>query len=687
MLCYHCMREKGDADVCPYCHAQGNPELQPHQITPGTVIGNRYTLGEVIGEGGFGITYIALENTLGITVAVKEYYPFGYCNRNTTASNTVSVVSNDKVEVFEKGRTRFLNEAKTLAKFQVDPGVVDVIDFLEENNTAYIVMEFLDGINLREYLRQTGTMTPEQAVQMLLPAMRALVKIHNAGVIHRDISPDNIMMLRDGTLKLMDFGAARDYDDDNRSMSIMLKQGYAPAEQYRRNGKQGPWTDVYGMCATIYRCITGVTPVDSIDRVYQDTLRKPSECGVSISSALENTIMYGLAVHKEDRCPDMNTLIELFEKALGGGAVPPHKTTYRDSRSRTGDPDPNQTVAADAYYTLYTQNNPQPGYSQNNGQRPAGYPDPSRQGYRPPIHQYPPQPQPQPKKRSYAPLIAGLLVFIAVLSVVIAAVAIVNSNKDSDSDNSSSVIKEETKKAQKMPDLTGMTKEEAISTLGNLNQTVDTFTETESDEQSPGKVFNQVPKKDTELSDDTKITLYIAKAPETDAPVSKKEAASSKQAEPDDDDSSVSSGGYTIYCTARSYVTVHSSPSTGSGSRGKIWIGESAKCISSTSGWYYIDDGCVKGYVSSNYFSTSSAMVPQYTDPLYADSDIDFLSLRASASENSSELVKIPPGAKMSFTGVYQDNGYVRSDGYHVRWAKVIYNGQQGYVYDLYVHD
>lgn len=418
MLCYHCMREKGDAAVCPYCHAQDNAMLQPHQICPGTVIGNRYTLGNVIGEGGFGITYIALENTLGITVAIKEYYPFGYCNRNTTASNTVSVVSDDKQQIFEKGRSRFLKEAKTLAKFQEDPGVVNVTDFLEENNTAYIVMEYLDGITLREYLRQNGTLTPEQAVQMLLPAMRALVKIHNAGVIHRDISPDNIMVLRDGSLKLMDFGAARDYDGDNRSMSIMLKQGYAPVEQYRRNGEQGPWTDVYGMCATIYRCITGITPVDSIDRIYQDTLQPPSQRGVAISPSLENTIMYGLAVHKENRCPDMNQLIELFEKALSGGQVMPVAASIHRERTTF---DPNQTVAADAYHTRYSQEQ-QPPLQQN--YQPDGL--------------YSQQPQPVQQKRSYAPLIAGLLVFIAVISVVIAVVAISNKNNDAKSDSSSS---------------------------------------------------------------------------------------------------------------------------------------------------------------------------------------------------------------------------------------------------------
>lgn len=664
MLCYHCMREKGDAEICPHCHAQGSVELQPHQIAPGTVIGNRYTLGNVIGEGGFGITYIALENTLGITVAIKEYYPFGYCNRNATASNTVAVTADDKREFFEKGRSRFLKEAKTLARFQEDPGVVNVIDFLEENNTAYIVMEYLDGITLREYLKQNGTLAPDQAVGMLLPAMRALAKIHNAGVIHRDISPDNIMVLRDGTLKLMDFGAARDYDNaDNRSMSILLKQGYAPVEQYRRNGEQGPWTDVYGMCATIYRAITGVTPVDSIDRVQQDTLRRPSHCGVNISPAMENALMYGMAVNRENRCPDMPTLIRMFEQALSGQPVAVAGAAFVQG-NRTMDP--NQTVAANAYQTQYQQNDPR--FRQ-------GYQRPPVQNYRPPMQQYPPQ-QPMPKKSSAAPWIIGILVFLAVISAVVAAVVFFTRNNHQD-ESSSSIIEAETIETLKMPDLSGLTKEEAIKKLSDLNLRVDDFTEAESEDEEAGKVFSQVPKTDTEVTSDTKIKLYIAKAPATEA---KKEEVKSTPVKP-------APSPTTMFCTARSYVTVHSSASAGSADLGKIYIGDSVKVLSSSSGWLYIDDGEIKGYASADYFSSSVSMVPQYTDPLYVDSDVDFLSLRASASENAAELVKIPPGAKMTFLGTWQDNGYVRSDGYHVRWAKVSYGGKQGYVYDYYLHD
>ncbi len=669
MLCYHCMREKGDAAVCPHCHAENNTALQPHQISPGTVIGNRYTLGDVIGEGGFGITYIALENTLGITVAVKEYYPFGYCNRNATASNTVSVSSDEKQEFFEKGRSLFLKEAKTLARFQVDPGVVNVIDFLEENNTAYIVMEFLDGITLRDYLKQYGTLTPEQAVGMLLPAMRALVKIHNAGVIHRDISPDNIMVLRDGTLKLMDFGAARDYDGaDNRSMSIMLKQGYAPAEQYRRNGEQGPWTDVYGMCATIYRAITGITPVDSIDRVYQDTLQAPSQCGVNISPSIENTIMYGLAVHKENRCPDMNTLIGMFEQALKGESVPIGGAVFlHDSRTV----DPNQTVAADGYQAPYQQNDPHAG---------QGYQRPPQPNYRPPMQQIPPQPQPVPKKRSYAPIIAGVLVFLAVLSVVITVVVIMTRNKNDDND-SSSVITEESVQVLKMPDLTGMTKEEAINTLSKMGLPVDNFIETETEKQSAGKVFDQVPKSDTKVPSGTAVTVYVAKEPETEAPVSKKEVV---------DTPTPKSTSATYYSTAKNYVEMHESPNGGSKQLGKLWRGDSVQLVERTSSsWYRVSDGNVTGYVYASYLSADRSDVPSTTEPVRVDDNLDdgFLALRSSASENSSKLAEIPCGADMTFLGTFEDHDYVRSDGYHVRWAKVRYNGKEGYVYDFYVHD
>lgn len=316
MLCYHCMQDKGDALTCPHCRVTHLPDSAPHHLVPGSIVGRRYIVGRVLGEGGFGITYIGLDDILKIPVAVKEYFPHGHSHRDSATSRVIPTSSTNSTAFFQKGKERFLVEARNMARFFREPGIVDVRDFFEENNTAYIVMEYLDGVDLRRYLRANGTLMPDDAFRLLMPAMRSLEKIHKAGLIHRDISPDNIMFLTDGSLKLMDFGAARDYEDENRSLSVMLKPGYAPEEQYRKKGEQGPWTDVYAICATLYRCITGKTPPEAPDRTYEDELKKPSELGVAISPALENVLLYGLAVRKADRCPSMTELIRLIDEAM-----------------------------------------------------------------------------------------------------------------------------------------------------------------------------------------------------------------------------------------------------------------------------------------------------------------------------------------------------------------------------------
>lgn len=315
MLCYHCMHEKGDAKFCPFCGNENKPDPFSHHLPAGTLVGGRYIIGRVLGEGGFGITYIALDTLLDIPVAVKEYYPYGISQRNCSVDNSVCVSEGENIDLYQKGKERLLKEAKIIARFHKEPGIVDVSGFVQENNTAYIIMEYLDGIDLRHYLRTNGAMSVDQAIDLLKPIMQSLEKIHAAGVIHRDISPDNIMMLDNGSVWLMDFGAARSYTDDNRTMSVMLKKGYAPEEQYRSNGKQGPWTDVYGICATIYRCITGKTPDESLDRIFEDNLKLPSQLGVNISPEVEKVLMYGLAVREQDRCRNMTELLQLLEEA------------------------------------------------------------------------------------------------------------------------------------------------------------------------------------------------------------------------------------------------------------------------------------------------------------------------------------------------------------------------------------
>ena len=318
MFCSYCMKEiEQTAEVCPYCGKSCKVTVPAHRLIPGTVLAARYIVGVAKGEGGFGITYIGRDTKLDRVVAIKEYYPSGLVNRNSTVSPVVTQTADEQGSyAYEKGCERFLTEAKTLAQVSGEVGIVNIIDFFEENNTAYIVMEYLDGMSLKDYLSTNGVLTPEQTLEILMPVMLSLEKVHNQGLIHRDISPSNIMILKN-TVKLIDFGAARNATGNgNKSLSLMLKPGYAPEEQYRSKGVQGPWTDVYALCATIYKCITGITPDEANDRLHKDELKRPSELGVRVSAGFEATIMKGLSVLQQDRYQSIGELMSDLRIAL-----------------------------------------------------------------------------------------------------------------------------------------------------------------------------------------------------------------------------------------------------------------------------------------------------------------------------------------------------------------------------------
>ena len=317
--CNHCMSAiENGKNICTKCGHSIIENVPAHHLLPGTILNNKYYVGKALGEGGFGITYIGRDINLDIKVAIKEYYPNGYVNRNNTISPQVNnSVTAGRKEFFTKGREKFLNEARVLARFSGESGVVDVRDFFEANDTAYIVMEYLDGMDLKNYLKRNGKLTVEQTINLLMPVMNSLKKIHSQNLIHRDISPDNIMIVGND-VKLLDFGSARSVAAfENKSLSVMLKPGYAPEEQYRSKGQQGPWTDVYAICATIYKCITGITPDDATQRVFSDEVKKPSVLGVKISPEIEKVIMRGMSVYHKDRYQSIDDLI----KALQGSNV------------------------------------------------------------------------------------------------------------------------------------------------------------------------------------------------------------------------------------------------------------------------------------------------------------------------------------------------------------------------------
>ncbi|MDE6031593.1 MAG: serine/threonine protein kinase, partial [Oscillospiraceae bacterium] len=273
-----------------------------HQLPAGTQLSDKYEIIRTIGEGGFGITYMGRNTVLDIPVAIKEYYPNGFANRSSAHDLAVTITDNTKNSYFSKWKEKFLNEARILAKFSNIPNIVNVLDFFEQNGTAYIVMEYLNGVTLSNYVSSNGVFSADKLCRMMIPMLKSLDRIHQEKLIHRDISPDNIMVMSDGTLKLYDFGAARDYSGTSqKSLSVMLKPGFAPEEQYRSRGIQGPWTDVYAVCATMYYCITGIKPDDSIQRVFSDELKPPSELGIRIPPPIETAILMGMSIKAEDR--------------------------------------------------------------------------------------------------------------------------------------------------------------------------------------------------------------------------------------------------------------------------------------------------------------------------------------------------------------------------------------------------
>ena len=282
-----------------------------HCLRKGTRLIGRYTIEGVLGQGGFGITYLGMDELHEKPVAIKEFFPQGIVMRNIEYQDTVTVTFVGEKDNYEKGKERFLKEARTMAKFSKDKGIVKALDFFEINNTAYIVMEYLEGVTLKQYLRENKRIDAEDLVELLVPLIESLDEIHSQGLIHRDISPDNIMVLPDGRIKLMDFGAARDYTEfGEKSLSIVLKPGYAPPEQYQTHGVQGPWTDIYALCATMYKCITGENPPDAIERVMDDHLKKISAFGIPVLPQIEEAIIKGMSVAANDRYQNVGDFCE-----------------------------------------------------------------------------------------------------------------------------------------------------------------------------------------------------------------------------------------------------------------------------------------------------------------------------------------------------------------------------------------
>lgn len=270
-FCENCFEEI-TASACPHCGYDPAASVNdPTMLAPGSILLGKYIIGKVIGKGGFGITYLAYDTVAGRKAAIKEFFPYGVALR-AAGSTTVSVASMDNANAFQLGAEKFYDEAKLVSKFNGNPNIVGVYEFFYENDTVYFAMEYLQGHTLKDHINTHGVLTAPQALFIAENVANALMAAHSSSVLHRDISPDNIILCDNGDVKLIDFGAARQVvAEHSQSFSVILKPGFAPLEQYQKKGNQGSWTDIYSLGATIYFALTGDIPEDPMSRLEDDS--------------------------------------------------------------------------------------------------------------------------------------------------------------------------------------------------------------------------------------------------------------------------------------------------------------------------------------------------------------------------------------------------------------------------------
>ena len=358
-ICFGCFKNViAGPGPCPACgfDPDRDRETYPFALPHGSILAGRYITGRILGQGGFGITYLAQDYKTQGLVAIKEFFPESLAARSD--GHTVSAYSGERGESFQYGKECFLTEARTLAEFKGSENIVNIHGYFEENGTAYFVMDFVEGISFQQYLRDRGGRIGwREAVDIMVPVMRALAAVHSRNIIHRDVTPDNIFITDTGTVKLLDFGAARySVGDRSQSLDVVLKHGFAPKEQYVRRGKQGAYTDVYSAAATLYYAVTGRIPPDSIERADDDSIIAPSALGVSIPRNIEDAIFKGLEVQPPDRFQNMGDFIAALTESSGrddevednGGADDAEEDTDADPRERRGKKLPVWSYAAAA---------------------------------------------------------------------------------------------------------------------------------------------------------------------------------------------------------------------------------------------------------------------------------------------------------------------------------------------------
>lgn len=320
-LCCFCMHELVNIDnVCPHCGR--NPladKKEPYHITPGTWLADRYYVGISVEYRGDSIIYSGYDRVLQHPVTIKEFFPLEYTLREDD-SITVGLFSYEFQVPFDEKLKSFIDEAKKLAKFRDDEGITRIFDVFRNNNTAYQIIEAVDGKRLSEYINERVKISADETVKLLEPVALSLIKMHSEGLIHRNISPETIVIDREGNAKLTDFGAAKATSATaTKSLSVQVVPGFSPTEQYMSSGNQGAWTDVYALAATMYKCITGITPEEAIFRSKEDALKYPSQYGIEIDNDMEYAIMHALSTDITERTLTVSDFLEEIRSKANKG--------------------------------------------------------------------------------------------------------------------------------------------------------------------------------------------------------------------------------------------------------------------------------------------------------------------------------------------------------------------------------
>ena len=310
----------GEVKICPKCGFDNSSYVRPDEALPcGTVLNNRYLIGRMIGQGGFGLTYIGYDYKLTTPVCIKEYFPAGGAMRGQDGSTRVYWSGGSTGAALKKGRKIFVEEAKKAVRVRSLDSIVSVWDVFDENDTAYIVMEYIKGITLKDYLKKRGTvMDTEECLGFLLPVIRDLKEVHEKGIVHRDISPDNLMVNEKGKVKLLDLGVANDLTKGLEQPFMLVHKksfrSFRPLEQFVEGKNIGSWTDVYAMCATIYWCMTGKLLPEAMERMLRnDGFEFPD----SMPEAMRAVLQHGLELKPANRIKDMEELESELKTALG----------------------------------------------------------------------------------------------------------------------------------------------------------------------------------------------------------------------------------------------------------------------------------------------------------------------------------------------------------------------------------